>query len=249
MIVSAQEIARVLGGEAKGNTVTAPGPGHSPKDRSLSIKVDPSAPDGFVVHSFAGNHPLDCKDFVREKMGDPWKPTAKRQNPMEQMRAKAYAPAKTGSAEYIYKQANGELYLRVTRPGFHQSQWTGVAWANGAPKGPKIPYLLPEILSAQHDDVFIVEGEKDADTLTAAGFVATTNSCGAGKWTADLNQYLSGKDVYILPDNDAPGAAHARQVAAGLNGVARTVRILNLPGLAPKGDVPTGCKLAAMPIN
>jgi hypothetical protein len=237
MTFSAQEIARATDGYAKGNTILAPGPGHTKTDRSLSIKVDPSAPDGFVVHSFAGDHPLDCKDYVREKLGRPWKPPAKHQNPMEQMRAAAHTPAKTGRAEYIYRQADGEPYLRVMRPGFYQSHWTGVTWANGAPKGSKIPYRLPEIIAAQHDDVLIVEGEKDADTLAAAGFVATTNSCGAGKWTPDLNQYLAGKDVYILPDNDAAGAAHARQVAGGLNGLARTVRILCLPGLAPKGDV------------
>jgi hypothetical protein len=206
MNISAQEIARALDGDAKGNTVLAPGPGHTKADRSLSIKLDPSAPDGFVVNSFAGNHPLDCKDYVREKLGNPWKLTAKRQNPMEQMRAAAYAPAKTGRAEYVYRQADGDPYLRVMRPGFYQSHWTGVAWANGAPKGPKIPYRLPEILAAEHGDVIVVEGEKDADNLTAAGFVATTNSCGAGKWTPDLNQYLAGKDV-LLDKRNSPAAS------------------------------------------
>jgi hypothetical protein len=43
--------------------------------------------------------------------------------------------------------------------------------------------------------------------------------------------------VYILPDNDAAGAAHARQVAGELNAIARTVRVLRLPGLPAKGDV------------
>ena len=85
--------------------------------------------------------------------------------------------------------------------------------------------------------VLIVEGEKDADNLLAAGFAATTNSGGAGKWTADLNRYFEGRDIYILPDNDDVGADHARQVAAALQGVARSIRIINLPGLPPKGDV------------
>jgi DNA primase len=46
---------------------------------------------------------------------------------------------------------------------------------NGAPKGPKIPYRLPELVQAEHDTVVIVEGEKDADALAALGFVVTTN--------------------------------------------------------------------------
>jgi 5S rRNA maturation endonuclease (ribonuclease M5) len=237
MNISAQEIARALGGVAKGDRVLAPGPGHSPKDRSLSIKVDPSAPDGFVLNSFAGDNALDCKGYVKDKLGVRREPRPKSTNPMESMRAAAYAPSKAGKAEYIYRQADGEPYLRVTRPGFFQSHWNGKGWTNGAPKGPKIPYRLPEIIAAQHDDVLIVEGEKDADTLTEAGFVATTNSCGAGKWTSDLNSYLAGKDVYILPDNDGAGAAHARQVAGELNGIARHIRILRLPGLPAKGDV------------
>ena len=49
----------------------APGPGHRAIDRSLSIKLDASAPDGFVVHSFAGDDPIECRDYVREKVGLP----------------------------------------------------------------------------------------------------------------------------------------------------------------------------------
>src|SRR5262245_30680784 len=64
-------LARVLGREVKDNQVLAPGPGHSPKDRSLSVKLDPSAPDGFVVNSFANDDPLKCRDHVRDKAGLP----------------------------------------------------------------------------------------------------------------------------------------------------------------------------------
>ena len=38
-------------------------------DRSLSIKVDPASPDGFVVHSFAGDSPIECRDYVRAALG------------------------------------------------------------------------------------------------------------------------------------------------------------------------------------
>ena len=48
-----------------------PGPGHSPKDRSLSVKIDTDAPDGFVVHSFSGDDPIVCRDYVRERLGLP----------------------------------------------------------------------------------------------------------------------------------------------------------------------------------
>ena len=62
-----QELARMLGGEVQGHQVLAPGPGHSPKDRSLAVKPSSTAPDGFVVYSHAGDDPIVCKDYVRER--------------------------------------------------------------------------------------------------------------------------------------------------------------------------------------
>jgi Toprim domain len=67
-------VARALGGNVSGCTVVAPGPGHSRADRSLSIKIDPAAPDGFILHSFAGDSPIACRDYVRTALGlGPWK--------------------------------------------------------------------------------------------------------------------------------------------------------------------------------
>src|SRR5690606_4123203 len=37
--------------------------------------------------------------------------------------------------------------------------------------------------------------------------------------------------------NDEPGRKHARKVAEALNGLARSVKVVELPGLAEKGDV------------
>jgi putative DNA primase/helicase len=71
-----RSVARALGGEVVGGRqVLAPGPGHSRKDRSLSVRLNPNAPDGFLVHSHAGDDPLVCKDYVRSKLGWPqWQP-------------------------------------------------------------------------------------------------------------------------------------------------------------------------------
>ena len=69
MTLDPREVARALGGSALGRNVVAPGPGHSRADRSLSIKIDPTAPDGFVVNSFAGDAPIACRDYVRAALG------------------------------------------------------------------------------------------------------------------------------------------------------------------------------------
>jgi hypothetical protein len=63
--------AAALGGEVSGRGVVCPGPGHSARDRSLSVTPSATAPDGFLVHSFSGDDPITCKDFVRAKLGKP----------------------------------------------------------------------------------------------------------------------------------------------------------------------------------
>ena len=100
-------------------------------------------------------------------------------------------------------------------------------------------YRLPAVLAAvaAGETVYIVEGEKDVHTLALYERTATTNVAGAGKWRPEYAEALRGATVVILPDNDAPGAAHADAVAQALAGVAASVKVVSLPGLQPKGDV------------
>jgi hypothetical protein len=67
--------AAALGGEVVGhNTILCLGPGHSPKDRSLSVKLDPTAPDEFLTYSHAGDDWRLCRDHVRARLGlPPWR--------------------------------------------------------------------------------------------------------------------------------------------------------------------------------
>ena len=101
-----------------------------------------------------------------------------------------------------------------------------------------VPYRLPEILAADSKrTVIIVEGEKDADKLWEADLVATTNPMGAGMCSVIYAEWLKGRPVLILPDNDSPGHTHAGNIASALHGVAKSVRVLELPELPEKGDV------------
>lgn len=110
----------------------------------------------------------------------------------------------------------------------------GWIWKTGDLK--RLPYHLPELAGAEY--VFEVEGEKDVDALRALGLIATCNSGGAGKWTAELSQYFTDRQhITIIPDNDEPGRRHAEQVAAALHGKVASVKILELSGLPEKGDV------------
>jgi hypothetical protein len=145
-------------------------------------------------------------------------------------------------AEYMYQDAHREPYLQVQRTDtkqFPQSHWDGKRWCWGKPKGPKIPYYLPDLIEATAETpIYICEGEKDADSLTDINLLATCASEGAGKWTKDLNRWFEGKQcVYIMEDNDSDGRRHARQVAHNLKSIVNEVRIVALPDLPEHGDV------------
>jgi hypothetical protein len=103
---------------------------------------------------------------------------------------------------------------------------------------PRVLYRLPELLTAQTDQpVLIVEGEKDADRLATLGFITTTNVGGANKWRDEYSEDLRGRHVVIIPDNDDAGRAHTEKVTRSLDGISASVKVVELPGLPPKGDV------------
>jgi putative DNA primase/helicase len=136
-------------------------------------------------------------------------------------------------AEYIYKQKDGAPYLKVCRTtdkGFPQFHWDVNQWVKGKPKGPKIPFRLPELVAAAADTtVYFCEGEKDANNVAKIGLVATTASEGAkARWDPALTPWFKGRRVVILVHADAPGRAHGQKVAKALHGVAASVKVVDL---------------------
>jgi hypothetical protein len=67
--LSLRAISKALGGVVSGAQVLAPGPGHDPRDRSLSVKISASSPEGFLCHSFAGDRFEECRDHVKARLG------------------------------------------------------------------------------------------------------------------------------------------------------------------------------------
>lgn len=142
-------------------------------------------------------------------------------------------------ATYDYHDEAGGLLFQVCRmepKTFRQRRPDGKGgWVWNLKGVEPVLYHLPEVLAA--DEVLLPEGEKDADALRALFFTATTNSMGAGKWRDSYTEALRGKDVVLLPDNDEPGREHALKVASALHGVAKSIKLILLPGLPEKGDV------------
>jgi putative DNA primase/helicase len=153
-------------------------------------------------------------------------------------------------ATYDYRNEQGELLFQVVRfdpKDFRQRRSDGNGgWIWSVRGIRQIPYRLPELVAAPPGtEVFITEGEKDADRTASLGLLATCNAGGAAKrkadgkpgkpkWRPELNPFFGGLCPIIICDNDDAGRDHAHAVAANL---AARVRILELPGLPPKGDV------------
>ena len=129
----------------------------------------------------------------------------------------------------------GKLLYQVCRhdpKDFSQRRPDGFGgWVNNA-GARRVLYHLPEVLESPI--LFIVEGERDCETLREHGFVATTNSCGAGdsakKWRTEYTAALAGRECILIPDNDAPGRERVITIAKALIGHAAKIVILELEG-------------------
>ena len=230
----------------------APGPGHSGKDRSLSIKLSPKSPDGFVVHSFAGDDPLVCKDYVRERLGlQKLQPAPRHRAGHGEIEAfmasviasqRKDAPPRQLVATYDYTDKDGTLLYQVLK---YQNADGGKTFRQRRPDGKggwiwqlddrRVLYRLPELLKYPNGTVFFCEGEKDADRLAGLKLCATTVA--SGKWTQVCADALKGRDVVILQDSDEAGRKRALEAAKQLHGKASTLRVVLLPDLPPGGDV------------
>lgn len=104
-------------------------------------------------------------------------------------------------------------------------------WVYSLGDVPKVLYNLPDVIAARDSGqrIFLVEGEKDADTLMSKGAIATTPPGGAGKWLDIHTEALRGATVTIIADNDEPGKKHAEMVCQELFDAGCDVQVLVSP--------------------
>lgn len=70
--------------------------------------------------------------------------------------------------------------------------------------------------AAPGSTIWLVEGEKDVESLEGAGCLATTNVGGSSAWRHEYAQALLKLSVRVVPDNDEPGRKWLRRVASDL---------------------------------
>lgn len=224
-------------------------------DRNPSLEIAPGRVQPVVFRCHAGCDQEDVKDALislgvdwglcstpRSDNGadsDLWMPCGKKDSG-------GYDHDHRKVAEYRYLGPEGELIFAVARcalkgagcQGFRQwrpdpASRSGKRWSRRLPDGTLvgdgIPYRLPEVLAELEKplarNIYVVEGEKDADRLWALGYPATCNAGGAGKWSGRHAAWLAGADVMVIADRDDPGWTHAETVANTLMPHARSIEV------------------------
>lgn len=215
------------------------------EDGKSSLSVGRARDGGVLLKCFAGCQPkdivaalgLEMKDLFAEEKAKPFVPV-KVAKPQSNGSGKPETNGKPVIEKiYSYTDALGrEVYqaIRMKPKTFRQRHSVNGEWVWNMDGVERVLYRLPEVVKSSQ--VWIVEGEKDADNLAALGFCATCNVGGAGKWLDGYSEFLRGKEVIICGDNDKPGQDHANMVFDSVATKAKSVRMVKVPGAKDASD-------------
>lgn len=209
-----QDALEAHGCANKGNDWVCPS--HADGDPSLSVNEGDS---GVAMHCHAGCTTEQVLSAIGLKMSDLFD-----------------TPVANGKlnivATYPYVGEDGGLLYEVVRldpKDFRQRvPLGGGKWKWSIKDVRRVPYRLPQVRAAieRGETIYIVEGEKDVESIENVGGVATCNSGGAGKWRDEYAQFFKGAHVVIVADNDAPGVKHAQEISASLVAVTQSLSIV-----------------------
>lgn len=218
---TAAEIAARLDGKRTATGWACRCPAH--EDGKASLSVTEAEGGKILVHCHAGCSTQDVVAALGLKMSDlmPPKDEANARSRIE--------------AVYPYHDEAGNTLFEVVRfhpKDFRQRRPDGKGgWVWNMAGVNRVLYRLPHVIEAVGNcrALFLVEGEKDVAALESIGLVATCNSGGAGKWCDDYTATLTGAQVLIIQDRDAPGRRHSELVALALHDKAKSIRVIELP--------------------
>jgi Toprim domain len=223
-------IARALGGEISGGQILCPGPGHSSRDRSLAVRLSPTAPTGYVVHSFAGDDPLRCRDHVTARVGlrrdgRRWSTLRRRKGAAQARHAQSQAPHQgpingEGTASDASRTESARWLWRGARPiaGSAAERYLREARGYGGPLPVTLRYLQargdhPHAMIA----AFALPNEPEPGAIAIAGGDVTgvhltrLASDGRGKLGSRRDKIIIGRclgsPIMLAPTNDLLGLA------------------------------------------
>ena len=217
------------------NQYTAKCPAHDDKNASLSVSVGKNGKT--LLHCHAGCNIKDICSAIGIKESDLFPDQLK---PPERKK-------RTVVSQYRYTDIDGNLLNQKTRwmdsnedKSFTWSHKENGRWIRGH-NGDPVLYNMPVLKN--YNDIYVVEGEKDVDSLSKLGLAAVCGAHGAGhdKWLPQYTAALRGKNVFVIQDNDDIGKAFAVETCNALTDNAASVKLIDLTkewtGLKNHGDI------------
>lgn len=210
-------------------------PAHDDSNNSLSIGI--GSDNKIIMKCHAGCDNEDILSSIGLKISDLFQDELKPN--------KVYTGTEKKETEYKYYDENGEYYCSAVRIDIPGEKKTFIARIGNKKTmcGKKpILYNLHKVKKAivNEEIILLPEGEKQCDNIEKHfDMTATTNMFGAGKdkWKPEYSDTLTWANVVILPDNDDPGQLHCETICETLPKTAKTLKVLNLPGLPIGGDI------------
>jgi hypothetical protein len=156
--------------------------------------------------------------------------------PKHQVQASLGEPIET----YNYVDEDGNHLFQVCR--YHPKSFKqrvinfdgSITWKTADVR--KVLYRLPELMSAPMDEpILMVEGERDNETGELLGYYTTCapGGAGPGKWKSlcikwNIHGPLKDRVVWVICDADSPGRVYGGEIAEGIFGHAKSVKLIDL---------------------
>ena len=250
--MSAQELATTLGNAKKvgnGYLASCPVPSHGQGngDKHPSLSITESADGNYLFKCHGGCDQHTVFNTIKEMGLLPALPQQDRPEYLSSIKPLPYIQTPTFQQEWHYTDEDGVSLFVKQRFKTNDTKGKTYKTLRVMPDNSRVgklgdcrivPYKLPDLQQATAAGrvVYITEGEKAADALGSLGVVATTSHAGSGSWNPELNQYFTGANVVIVPDNDVSGWSYATKVVEALLPVAKSIRVLDLDLKHPKED-------------
>lgn len=204
-----------------GTGYTACCPAHD--DRKASLSISNGDKGQILLHCHAGCSVNKIVDSLGFKISDLF--------PVRNQEARSVRKIITS---YPYYDQHGNLLCEKLRYSDKSFLWRKQG-ANGWEWNRKGLDELPlyRLHDLKGDTVYLVEGEKDVETMLSGGLpaVCSPDGAGKGKWKPYMSEQLRGCHVVVLQDNDDIGKAFAEEECSALTGIAASVKRLDLSEL------------------
>jgi DNA primase len=138
---------------------------------------------------------------------------------------------------FVYRKENGDEAFRVNRVDYDDGRKECFQECDGKkslPESVRTLYNLDKIKQFSDSVIYLCEGEKTADALTAVGVISTTNPLGSKSWSEKYAKLLEGRGVVVMPDADIHGEEWRNTVLETLRGVAGAVQVVKIPDVFVK---------------